>query len=94
MPGTKSGGLKAAQTNKERYGEGFYAKIGARGGQNGKTSGFYANRELARKAGKKGGKISRRGPAKPKPEDLDFAFIAEPVPTPPKLFSKIKRIFS
>lgn len=64
MAGTKAGGLKTAATNKAKYGEGFYAKIGARGGRNGHTGGFAANPELARLAGAKGGRISRRGPAK------------------------------
>ena len=43
-----------------KYGANFYAKIGAKGGRNGRTGGFYANRELARIAGAKGGRISRR----------------------------------
>ena len=60
MAGTKAGGVKAAQTNKVRHGTDFYAKIGAKGGQNGTTGGFAANRELARIAGRKGGQISRR----------------------------------
>lgn len=60
MAGTKAGGKAAAKTNKAKYGADFYAKIGARGGVVGKTGGFYANRELARTAGKKGGQISRR----------------------------------
>lgn len=60
MAGTKDGGKLAAKTNKTKYGSDFYAKIGAKGGRNGRTGGFYANRELARKAGKKGGSISRR----------------------------------
>lgn len=66
MAGNKQGGLKAAATNKKRYGDGFYAKIGAKGGRNGHTGGFAANRELASVAGAKGGRISRRGPAKKK----------------------------
>jgi len=33
MTGTKAGGLKAGKTNKERYGEDFYKKIGAMGGK-------------------------------------------------------------
>lgn len=61
MVGTKAGGLKAAATNKARHGEGFYAKIGKKGGQNGHTGGFAANHELARKAGQKGGRASKRG---------------------------------
>ncbi|HEY5152829.1 MAG TPA: hypothetical protein VII55_02545, partial [Candidatus Saccharimonadales bacterium] len=50
----------AAATNKNKYGADFYAKIGAKGGKLGRTGGFYANRELARAAGAKGGRISRR----------------------------------
>ena len=61
MAGTKAGGMKAAQTNKTRRGSDFYARIGAKGGKLGTTGGFAANRELARVAGAKGGRISRRG---------------------------------
>lgn len=64
MPGTKLGGLKAAETNKKRHGEDFYKKIGAKGGHNGHTGGFAANPTLARLAGSKGGRLSKRGPAK------------------------------
>ncbi|RYF27876.1 MAG: hypothetical protein EOO17_05605 [Chloroflexi bacterium] len=60
MAGTKAGGQKAAQTNKAKHGSDFYAKIGAKGGKLGKTGGFAANPELARVAGAKGGRISRR----------------------------------
>lgn len=60
MAGTKAGGKAAAATNKSKYGPDFYAKIGAKGGKLGKTGGFFANRELARLAGAKGGRISRR----------------------------------
>ena len=60
MAGTKAGGQAAARTNKEKYGPDFYKKIGAEGGKVGRTGGFYANRELAREAGRKGGEISRR----------------------------------
>ena len=59
MAGTKAGGLKAAQKNLEKDPD-FYAKIGAKGGRNGHTGGFAANPELARVAGAKGGRISRR----------------------------------
>lgn len=70
MPGTKAGGLKAAQTNKEYYGDDFYKKIGAKGGENGRTGGFGSDKvgkdgltgqERARLAGAKGGKNSKRG---------------------------------
>jgi len=60
MSGTKAGGQKAAVTNLERHGKDFYKNIGARGGRNGHTGGFYANRELASRCGKIGGLISRR----------------------------------
>ena len=60
MAGTITGGKNAAKTNKERHGSDFYARIGSLGGQKGKTGGFYANRELAREAGRKGGRISKR----------------------------------
>ena len=60
MAGTKAGGMKAAATNKAKHGADFYAKIGAKGGQNGRTGGFAANPDLARIAGAKGGRISRR----------------------------------
>lgn len=61
MSGTKSGGLKAAETNKKKYGSDFYKKIGAEGGKKGTTGGFAANPELARIAGRKGGRKSKRG---------------------------------
>lgn len=64
MVGTKAGGQKAAATTKAKYGEDFYKKNGAKGGRSGHTGGFAANPALARIAGAKGGRISRRGPAK------------------------------
>lgn len=65
MAGTKAGGFKAAETNKERHGKDFYKKIGGKGGKaTGVKKGFAANPELARKAGQKGGAISKRGKAK------------------------------
>ncbi len=64
MAGTKTGGQKAATTNKSKYGKDFYAEIGRKGGRNGHTGGFAANPELAKIAGAKGGRISKRGKAK------------------------------
>lgn len=66
MAGSKSGGKRAAQTNKERHGEDFYQRIGklsnASWEKNGrKPRGFAANRELARSAGRQGGLKSRKG---------------------------------
>ena len=57
MAGTKAGGQKAAKTNKEKYGNDFYAKIGGIGGRNGHTGGFASNPELARRAGQKGERL-------------------------------------
>ena len=64
MAGTKAGGQKAAATNKTKYSKDFYAEIGRKGGRNGHTGGFAANPELAKIAGAKGGRISKRGKAK------------------------------
>lgn len=64
MSGTIVGGKRAAATNKAKHGEDFYKNIGRKGGQNGHTGGFAANPELARIAGAKGGKTSRRRPKK------------------------------
>ena len=64
LAGTKADGRKAASTNKTKYGKDFYAEIGRKGGKNGHTGGFAANPELAKIAGAKGGRISKRGKAK------------------------------
>ena len=72
MAGTKEGGARAATTNKSKYGEDFYVRIGAIGGKNGNTGGFASpllcdceyKEDLHKKAecaGAKGGTISRRG---------------------------------
>jgi general stress protein YciG len=63
MAGTTKGGQRAALKNKKRYGKDFYARIGAIGGKKGHTGGFAANRELARIAGARGGRVSRRNRA-------------------------------
>lgn len=67
MSGTKEGGKKAALTNMRIQGKDFYQKIGRKGGQSGHTGGFASmDKEKVRECGRKGGKISRRGPAKKK----------------------------
>lgn len=51
-----------ALTIKQKFGEDFYQKIGAKGGKapyRGKK-GFAANKELARIAGRKGGLVPRK----------------------------------
>ena len=72
MPGNKIGGKKAAKTNIKLYGKDFYRTIGAKGGRNGHTGGFASNPALARIAGAKGGRISRRGPTR-KNRDIEEA---------------------
>lgn len=63
MAGTIAGGLKAAATNRKLHGDDFYARIGRKGGQKGHTGGFAANPLLAKLAGARGGRRSRRGPS-------------------------------
>lgn len=60
MAGTYEGGVKASETNKQRYGEDFYKEIGAKGGKISKGGGF-ANHDLAVRAGGLGRRISKRG---------------------------------
>lgn len=64
MSGIRQGGLKAYKTNIAKQGDDFYERIGRKGGRNGHTGGFASNPELARIAGAKGGRISKRGKAK------------------------------
>ena len=63
MSGTKAGGIKARESNYKNNGRDFYIKIGSKGGRHSHKGGFYANPDLAKKAGAKGGSISRRGEA-------------------------------
>lgn len=75
MVGTRSGGLKTAATNKAKYGEDYYRKMGQKGGKASSNGGFASMKvgadgltgfERARIKGAIGGRISRRGPAKKK----------------------------
>lgn len=59
MAGTTAGGIKTRDKNLAKDPD-FYKKIGAVGGKKGTTGGFYANRELARIAGARGGRKSKR----------------------------------
>lgn len=62
QPGYEEANRKWRETMEAKHGSAseFMAKIGRKGGQNGHTGGFAANRELAKIAGAKGGKISTR----------------------------------
>ncbi len=62
MPGTVSGGKKAAAKNKELYGDDFYRKIGQVGGKKSKGGGFAANPTLAALSGKLGGMRKNQDP--------------------------------
>lgn len=66
MPGTKAGGIQAGKTNRERYGDDWYNRIGALGGRKSRGGGFVGEdgRIRARVAGTIGGTISRRGAEK------------------------------
>lgn len=71
MAGTLQGGRKARDTNYKLHGKDFYKRIGSIGGKvpTDKPKGFAANPALARIAGTKGGRISRRT----KKDDIDKA---------------------
>ena len=65
MSGSRSGGLKAAETNKQKYGSDWYKKIGKLGGKACVPKGFARmDVEKIKNAGRKGGTISKRGKAK------------------------------
>lgn len=64
MSGTKAGGLKCRDTSLKKYGKDYYRNIGRKGGKNGHTGGFASNPGLAKMAGRKGGRISKRGSKK------------------------------
>lgn len=64
MAGTIIGGSKAKETNKRKYGQDYYQKIGALGGAKSRGGGFgqgEEGRKRAKLAGAKGGRKSRRG---------------------------------
>lgn len=63
MSGNHAGGVKAAATNKKKYGKDFYKNMGRKGGSawTDKLKGFAANPALAKEAGKKGGSKTKRG---------------------------------
>lgn len=63
--GTRESAAKAAVTNKLKWGEDFYRRIGSLGGKTKKINpaAFKAGEERTVEAGRKGGKISRRSKA-------------------------------
>lgn len=60
MSGTPAGGRKAAAVNKARHGQDFYVRIGGLGGRKSRGGGFAKDSELARIAGAKGGRASKK----------------------------------
>lgn len=58
MAGTSEGARKAARTLKEKFGDDYFGKIGAKGGKHAKQA-FSVDREFARKSGKKGGRAKK-----------------------------------
>lgn len=61
---TETGESKIRKTIEERYGKDYWRKIGSKGGKATGMKGFALNPELARAAGRKGGKISTRAGVK------------------------------
>jgi general stress protein YciG len=93
VAGTLEGGRKAAAMNKQLHGADFYKRIGAKGGRNGNTGGFAANRELARKAGAIGGAKSKRGPNKrPVPDSMKVKSVAVPTQKPSRYEQLVRAI--
>lgn len=56
MSGTKAGGQKTVITNRLRYGDDYYQRIGREGGKKGRTGGFFGDPERASRCGKMGGR--------------------------------------
>lgn len=63
MAGNKEGAKRAVATNKAKYGEDFYVRMGAKGGSGHRPEKryFHMHPEFARIVGSKGGKKSKRG---------------------------------
>lgn len=73
MSGTKEGAKKSSETIKKKYGNDWYKIQGAKGGKKSRNGGFASSKvgedgltgkERASVAGAKGGRLSKRGPAK------------------------------
>lgn len=69
MSGRPEGGLKAAKTIRQNFGENFWKEIGAKGGKKSRNGGFgsqkvgadgLTGKERAAIAGKKGGSTTRQ----------------------------------
>lgn len=70
MSGTVAGGIKTREIFYEKYGRDYFKTIGRKGGKAcNPYKGFGSSPERAMEAGRIGGKISKRGPAKKKKEE-------------------------
>lgn len=77
MAGNREGALKARETNKKKYGPDFYKNIGSKSWKNPERSrktGFALNSELAKEAGRKGGKKTK---SEYKTQDTEYATAEE-----------------
>jgi len=77
MAGNKEGALKAAETNKKKYGDDFYKNIGSKSWKNpnrSRETGFALNRKLASEAGRIGGKKTKD---EYKTKDVEYATAEE-----------------
>lgn len=101
MAGTKEGGLKAAATNKKKYGKNYYAQLGARGGRS-HCGGFNSDKvgkdgltgwERAKVAGKTGGlKSTRLGVKNGQGKKREYVKIVEIKPMG-ELTTKVRRAY-
>jgi len=81
MSGTKAGAVKAKQTIVDKFGSGYWAKIGSEGGKRGTTGGYWYKKyvmddtEAIRQAGSKGGKLGGKSrhstKRKPAPQPVE-----------------------
>ena len=85
MSQTIEGAKKTGATNKRKYGDDYYAKIGALGGKKGKGHKFAHGKVDPSVAGAKGGAISKRG------KSIDYELNFEDIHT--KAETK-KRVYS
>lgn len=77
MAGNREGALKARETNKKKYGPDFYKNIGSKSWKNPERSrktGFALNSELAKEAGRKGGKKTK---SEYKTQDTEYTTAEE-----------------
>lgn len=82
MGGNKTGGQKAAQKNKELYGENWYSRIGSIGGRKkGIKKGFaLIDKETLSEYGRRGGSKSRKQTYKQRDNFIELWNAGVPIP--------------